>query len=1034
MIEKLNNKITNFILQVLKEVKRVIKLSYDHLLQFIENYNIIILLCLLLIGLVYWYKAREKQELKVNKLQFINLLVHIAIACVLGWLMNFSNIKKISELLIMYWSIGLIVYFFFFIVFIKELIIHLKSSKKITKNFSKVYYFLGLTYIFTAISTNQLLIINDLLMIGVFIFGWFVLQLLSREITTGDIDKVNEESDVEINTYEQLLPTRKYEYSNLYEVLRKHNYDEPFALVLNGDWGTGKTSLINVLSQKLLEDGNHTIFIQPMILDTTEKLMEYFFSQLKDILSSNGIFTGKDSPFKKYVNIIFQTINTLNLKQVIKLDMLLENLDNEELSDFRKSKKWLEKDIQKLLLSGMKKNKGKIDGGKEGHEERAIDLPGQKSKIYIIVDDFDRVEEETFKSTLIFIKEVVSFKGINVIFLMDEQRIDGNKKVDRAYFDKFVSKKFQLSKINYQEIFSYFIKSVDEGLLSNDWTQKVGNEIKENVALYITDVIKDIHNQVADIQEEIDSLSKNTKKSQNDSGTEVSTQLEKLNNSKMEVEEYLQKLNDGISNVRKVKKIIREIKELLVIIDLRISEHENFKINLSRLERIQELIVRVALFKIIFGEHVDKLIQQDNDFLYIMQNIKYIKNNKNYLLSSFFTIFFRMSINEEQGLKMDVLNDFCNAIVLNRSFDRLSADKKTDSEKILSNLDDPIRSLTIISMEEIREYLRVIMYNNYGVASQLVNSRRNKLINHIVALYEEEELSLKNLFEILGESQRNPLLDTDIYFSKLNKILDGDARFQNTNDKDVSYAFLNGTTMHIFFRYQSDILMLMSLLKLKDPMYSYESIKADLSDIFELKKMVEAIKRIFNMGDSFISELDFFNQWVSSSIKLIKTENKDNEYVIEAIKQYQNRINEFIRIYQLKEEIARKMRNISVEPMQKFTEKLSVTTKEELIFDIQEFHNYICIQKNKMTSQYLRYLSSLLIYLERYTRKKEFEDEIVNKMIELYNSIPKDEYDEKSDEKRTWLWCTVKLGEITENQKQSRDRSDDGKKSEGVGE
>ncbi|OBY77992.1 hypothetical protein BBG47_18795 [Paenibacillus sp. KS1] len=1019
MLEEFNNGLTDFSLQALEVVRCFIELCYNYVFNLVKSFNTIIVLCFIIVGLIYWYKVRKNRKLK---LKFVNVLAHISITCLFGYLIEISNIKKINDLLIMYWSIGWILYLFFSIVFIKELMIYLKSTKKITKNFSKVYYFLGLTYIFTAISTNQLFFVDDLLLIGVFIFGWFILQLLTREINTGDIDKVNEESDVEINVYEQLLPTRKHEYSNLYGLLRGNNYNEPFALVLNGDWGTGKTSLINVLSQKLSEDGNHMIFIQPMILDTTEKLMEYFFGQLEDILNSNGIFTGKDSPFKKYVNIIFQTINTLNLKQVIKLDVLLENLDNEERNDFRNSKKWLEKDIYKLLSNGMKKNKRKKDGGKGGHKGGTIDFPEEKSKIYIIVDDFDRVEEETFNSTLIFIKEVVNFRGINVIFLMDEQRIDGNERINRAYLDKFVSKKFQLSKLSYQEIFSYFINNVDERKLIDEWTHEIRDNIKKNAVLYITDVIKDINNLVTRIQEEIDSLSKNTKKSQNNNDPQVPTQLEKLNHSKMEVEGYLQKLNDGISNVRKVKKIIREIKELLVTIDLRVSEHKNVKVNLSRIDQIYEIIVRVAILKILFGEHVDKLIQQDNDFFDIMQNNKYIKN-KNYITIPFFSMFFRMGISEEQGLKQEILNDFCNAVVLNRPFNRLFADKKTDSEKILSDLDDPNHSLTINSIEEIREYLRVIMYYNYEISSNSVNSRRNKLIDHIITLFEKESLTLKNLFEILSDS-RNSLLETDIYFAKLYEILNGNNQFQSTNDKDVCFAYLNGTTMHIFRRYQSDILMIMNLLKLKDPAYTYESISSDLSDIFELKDMVKAIRRIFNEENLSTSELDFFKQWVNKSIQSIKNENKDNEYIIESIKQYQNRIHEFIKIYQLKEEISEKLRSISVEPTHKFTEKLSIKSKEELICDIQEFHKYIYTQKNKMTWSYLRYFGSLLMFTEEYTRNNELEDDIINITIELYNSIPKDEYDENSDEKRTWLWCTVKLGVITENQKQRKEANE----------
>lgn len=350
-MDKWNSKFTNFILQIAEGAKQFKKTTLDQLYEIISNYNSLGVLCLLVIIIcLYFLNRRSKRTSAFNKLQFINLTSHVILAAIFGFLLNINNIPKINQLLTTYWSIGFFIYSFIFVVFIKELFLFLKSARKVTKNFSKIYYFLGLTYIFVAIATNQLVIVNDLLIILLFIIGWLVLQFLSQEPRNKEDDLVDEESDIEIKTYEQLLPTRKQEYHRVLKVLRENNYDEPFALVLNGDWGVGKTSLINVLSKKLLEDGNFKIFIQPMILDTTEKQMEYFFSQLEDILNLNGIYTGKDSPFKGYINIILQAINTVNLKQVIKLDGLLDSLDNKEQVDFRNGKERLEKDIEMELV------------------------------------------------------------------------------------------------------------------------------------------------------------------------------------------------------------------------------------------------------------------------------------------------------------------------------------------------------------------------------------------------------------------------------------------------------------------------------------------------------------------------------------------------------------------------------------------------------------------------------------------------------------------------------------------------------------
>ncbi len=53
----------------------------------------------------------------------------------------------------------------------------------------------------------------------------------------------------------------------------------------------------------------------------------------------------------------------------------------------------------------------------------------------MLIDDFDRVDEDVVYSILTFIKEIANFKGVLVIFLMDYKRIK-NKKITYRLFRK----------------------------------------------------------------------------------------------------------------------------------------------------------------------------------------------------------------------------------------------------------------------------------------------------------------------------------------------------------------------------------------------------------------------------------------------------------------------------------------------------------------------------------------------------------------------------------------------------------------------
>lgn len=235
---------------------------------------------------------------------------------------------------------------FFLLLLLREIVIYIKSSNKIVAGYSNGYIFLGLIYLFTSIASNQFEPINIILMVIYFLSLWMFVQLISQNSKKADIG-IDEESDNPINTYSQLLPTRKKEFNRVYNQLTNVRYNEPFAITINGDWGEGKTSFVNVLSNKLEENDNYIIFIQPMILDTSQKQMDYLFKQLKSILNKSGIYTGKGSPFKQYFKLI---TSVLNAKPLMQLEGVFSVIDDEELpSDFRTNKQLLEEDIQRLL-------------------------------------------------------------------------------------------------------------------------------------------------------------------------------------------------------------------------------------------------------------------------------------------------------------------------------------------------------------------------------------------------------------------------------------------------------------------------------------------------------------------------------------------------------------------------------------------------------------------------------------------------------------------------------------------------------------
>lgn len=955
-------------------------------------FSSILITLLIFVGNFLFY---IKKNNAIIDFKLTNLFSHVGLVLTLGFLFKSLENSTINKLLSMYWSIKYFVLILLLLLLIKELFIFRKSFEKVISHFSNVYYYLGLTYIFSSI-----FVINKIQYISLvltFILIWLILKFISLESIENN-NYTDESSDVEIKLYEQLMPTRKIELKKILEILINNNYNEPFALVVNGSWGQGKTSLINVLTKKLKIDGNYNIFIQPLMLDTSEKLMEYFFWQLENILKSNGIYTGKGSPFKKYINVVFQSINTLNLKQIIKLEGLLDELDSNENLDFRKIKEIFEKDIQKLLQDKNGKNKNLLD------EDLAElkDYQVSSKKIFIIIDDFDRVEIDTFKNTLIFIKELVNFKGINVIFLMDEQILLKSQFISEDYLDKFVNKKIQLSKISYEEIFDHFSKNLKIVKQKDEFFELLIEKVKINLTEKISDIILDFEDEIKRA-----SLQKSEKNKTGNYPEESILDFEKrIDEEKSNLNTSINKLKNGLSNSRKVKKVIREIQENLnIITNKNYSENLNFKENLMKIDDLEDVIIRISIYKIIFKDNLDVIYHLHEEFYNIIDGTEN-SDLGNHILKPLFSKYFTKNYTENQGLKIDILNDLFNAYLFSDSLEKLLLDKKTVTQTNLERLDDPNNKLEINNYSEVQKFLRTITFNSYDVNSEITFSRKKKLINKIEELYSENLLSFKNLFEILSKPHRNALLNDDLYLSTLKKIIAKMNNFESEEDEKISLYFMDEISQSIFLDYRNYIIELIRLQELDTD--------SESKDTLQFKPMINILRKMYNKTTQDFEELssiELLNKWLSYSMKKIKENRDNNVYIVSTAKYYEENIQKFITIYTLKEEIENKLRSMKIHSSSRFKNRFMYKSKNELMDDLN--YMYTLSSGDILSEEYLDDFSFLLRGVKECMLDGErLDDESINKLEKIYKILPIDNYEKNSSNRETLIFCTLMLGEI----------------------
>ncbi|EJT6506009.1 P-loop NTPase fold protein [Clostridium perfringens] len=318
-------------------------------------------------------------------------------------------------------------------------------------------------------------------------------------------------------SYEELFSSRQKQVDNIINHINSFDINSRFTLLVNGQWGAGKTSLINSLEKRYeelsKEEKINIIFIQPMMFDKKELLVDYFCERLKELFIEGKIYIGNNSNIENYLNSLLKWMDKKTGTDIYHI----LNLDSKETNDFRKIKKSLQNDIYKYTE--------------------------KFGRLIVVVDDFDRVEETTMKEILMFIRELIDFNGINTILLMQYSKIiNKDNGLTKEYLDKYIDYRIELNKVDFKEILITFfdkafnwndIKDLSE---SNTEISKVLNSFKNNINLLVENI------------NTIKIFSSSEYKKYNETNNEIDIIYEQITSN----------INNSYINIRVIKKIVKE--------------------------------------------------------------------------------------------------------------------------------------------------------------------------------------------------------------------------------------------------------------------------------------------------------------------------------------------------------------------------------------------------------------------------------------------------------------------------------------------
>ncbi len=209
---------------------------------------------------------------------------------------------------------------------------------------------------------------------------------------------------------------------------------QTWSLAINAPWGTGKTSFMNMIIEKLKETDDYFEFINfnPRDSRSYQSIQEDFFTTITNVLS-------------KYDH----RCNSLMKDYMASLQLI----DNRQI-------------IEKIVNFYKIWNKTELT-------DKLSDVFGKlPKKILVIIDDFDRLSKEEIMEVLKLIDGNAAFKNLIFLTAYDKEQVnkslgDSYKTKDACFVDKFFNLEFSIPSRPFRYIREFITKELLNKVLEN---------------------------------------------------------------------------------------------------------------------------------------------------------------------------------------------------------------------------------------------------------------------------------------------------------------------------------------------------------------------------------------------------------------------------------------------------------------------------------------------------------------------------------------------------------------------------------------
>ena len=265
---------------------------------------------------------------------------------------------------------------------------------------------------------------------------------------------------------------------------------ESFVIGIEGDWGSGKTSLINLVMENLEPYGFPAVKFNPWNFSDQDELVTDFFNSVAETL--------KDAETEKG-----------------------ERIAESIRSYFPKLLKGSSIDISpRVSFAGFELNFGSVyktgDDTLEKRKEKIKGLLGDMQKpIVIVIDDIDRLESQETRLVFKLVKMTANFP--NTVFLLAYDRdkvgrmLTGKSVPGEEFLKKIVQLSFPLPRVDQKDLFEILFKEVDEivaGFGADAWDRRRWEDLVDSGLKKLFPTVRDIKRYVNSVRLDLEIIGK----------------------------------------------------------------------------------------------------------------------------------------------------------------------------------------------------------------------------------------------------------------------------------------------------------------------------------------------------------------------------------------------------------------------------------------------------------------------------------------------------------------------------------------------